>query len=287
MWIFFSIGLLMILAGALFFGYENRAVSWPRVPAEVLRSEQVSAPSGSTGGEVEVKFSDGSKRVLSLGYSSDSATIENDLAAYPVGATVMLPQNPNDPTDVRLPPSGSLLVALVLGGGGFLFILIPIGVVALDQRNDALRLVGWLFLGIGGVALCFCVYLGATRVEVLRGWPKATVTVTEAKLGARSGRRGNLQAVDLKIRFEASGQTVETVWIHRTTVTQAEALLQGALAPGTEHVLHYDPSRPELVQQAEWSFRYFLAPLAAALFAMIFGGLGALVVKFLAPAHRS
>ena len=285
--IFFGIAALTVL-GAMALGWQNhRVASWPRVPVQVISSEVARNKYDTYEGQVKVRLADGAEKLLVTSWaSSNPAAIQAELVGLQVGASVGVPQDPENTNDMRLPPDPSQAwVPWVLAAGGLLFALIPIGVIALSERKDAVRIgglvfvaCGLLFAGVGG-------WLAWSKIDVLRNWPEAEATVMEARVGYRPGKRRALQGIDLVMTYQAGGQEIRSVVGSRAGTSDTawvENQIATTYAPGTKHRIRFRETFPtDATFEAEWSIGYFWEAVLAAGLGLMTAGLGAAIAKFL------
>ncbi|MGE0492329.1 MAG: DUF3592 domain-containing protein [Vulcanimicrobiota bacterium] len=283
--IFWGIGALLLALGGFFGWSMQRVAGWPKLTVEVISSQVV--PNGNDFlGEVRIKTSQGAEKVLTTSWSSSDVTlIESALAATPVGAEVDLPQNPSDPEDLRLPPGGSdWIIPLALAGGGLLFGVIPVGVMALSDRSDAVALAGLGFVVIGLGLVGVGVVLVVKKVDVLTNWPVAEATVISNRIVPATRNTLRLQ---VRCSYTAEGQTVESTLSTRASSrnrSQLEQLAAGSLAVGSHPQVRYRKGSPRVgTFEAAWTFGYFWETVLVSCGGFLLVGLGALMKRYLGP----
>lgn len=284
--IFFAIAALIEI-GALGLGwYQARVADWPRVAAQVLSSEVTDTGQGRYSGLVKVRLSDGQEAQLTTPRgSSDPASIQLDLEAFPAGMALGIPQNPDDPKDLRLPPDPSeAWLPWILAASGSLFALIPIGVVALSRRQDAIAIGGRVFIVCGAVMLAIGVYGAWTKIHILRSWPEVEATVVESRAGFRPGKSRVLRGVDLIVDYTAEGQAVRGMLAARggSDPARVEEQVRELYAPGRRIKVRYQPGHPRNATfEAAWSMGFFWEALLLGGLGLVMAGLGAVMARFL------
>jgi hypothetical protein len=287
--VFFAIAALVV-GGALALGwYEHRIGSWPLAPVEILTSEVVRDQYDRYQGQVKARTSGGQERVLTTTWSvTDPADMEAQMEAFPEGQTVGIPQNPEDPEDLRLPPDpNQAWLPWILASCGLLFALVPVGVVALTRREDALAVGGLVFVGCGLLVAGIGGAMILAKVDVLRNWTPAEATVLESRAGTRPGTRRPLHGIDLVVSYDAGGQTRRAAIGSRAGTSDA-AWVQNQVATvyavGTRHQILYDPSSQyRATFEAGWTLGYFWEGLLAAVLGLMMALGGAAMARYLRP----
>lgn len=285
--IFFVIAALVV-AGALTLGhYQARVARWPRLNVTVVSSEVVAEAGGRYLGRVVFREQSGTEgSVVTSWGSSDPATMESSLRPFEAGARIALPQNPADPGDLRLPPDPmDAWLPWFLAAGGLLFALVPVGVVALSNRKDALRVGGLVFAMTGALVVSIGVYLGAKKVRILTAWSISEGTVIESQVGFRPGRRGPRYAVDTLMQYQVAGQEMNAMVgsaSGQADRSEVEQELKTRFAPGSQHEIRYNPEFPkEATYEAEWTPAYFWEALLFFGLGLVMTGLGWAMARFL------
>lgn len=277
--VFWGIALLFF-ALALGLGWNQHQVQcWPRVQVQVVDKQVVPNSSGQYLGEVTVTTPAGQKLKLRTSWSSSqSASIQSRLDTLP--KTAALPENPQDPNDLRLPPDDTdALLPWFIAAGGLLFAIIPVGVIALSQRKDGIRIAAGLFVLIGVLLMALGGGLTYQRVEVLRNWPQVEGTVVSSWPVPRGGR--GQMAKDAEFRYLVNGAEVNSVLGIRTG-TRDLNWLETQLQPGTTRPLRYNPANPKLATfEASWSFGYFWECVLMLGLGAMTSGLGLAIRKLL------
>ncbi|MFN8608574.1 MAG: hypothetical protein U0931_13635 [Vulcanimicrobiota bacterium] len=142
---------LMLLALAGWLGWSQQQVAgWARVGGQVVSSRVLPDGQGKYRGELTVRTADGEQTVRTGWSSQLSAGMQATLDETPTGTTLAFPQNPADTKDLRWPPQPQdAFLPWALAASAGLFAFIPVGVVALSQRRDAIKIAGSIFVVLG------------------------------------------------------------------------------------------------------------------------------------------
>ncbi len=283
--IFWLIGAAFLLSG-LVVGWQTHQVSnWPTVSAKVINSQVIKDSDGKYVGQVEFEVADAPHVTLTTSWGSSSMTLmQSEIDWMKTGSTILLPNNPRKSSDFRFPPRASdALIPGVLALAGLLFAAIPIGVVALSQRQDAFKIAGQIFSAIGFITIGVSGLLTFEKVDVLRNWPQTEATVVTAKVGERPSRRQSLAGLDLVIRYTVDQQTIEAAIYSRGGTSDRawlERQLSERMAPGKTITIRYQPSNPRLATfEADWSFSYFWECALTLIIGLMTACLGLAVTK--------
>lgn len=264
-WIFWAVALIL-LAGAGCLGWsQHRVAGWARVSGQVVRSRVVADAHGKWLGELTVRTSEGERQVRSNWASPLAKNMQATLDQAPAGTNLAFPQNPADARDLRWPPKPEdAIMPWALVGGALLFVFIPVGVVALSQRKDAIKIAGGIFVLLGWTMIGGGLVVAYQRMDVLRHWPEVEGTVVSSWEVPR-GRR--IWGVDAEIAYLVDGVAVRSVLGSRGR----SQLLQA----GSKHLLRYEPGHPKVATfEASWSFGYFWECLVLGLVGVSTCGLG-------------
>ncbi len=272
----------MILGAVALDQYFRELQSWPKISGMVVSVGAVPNSSGNFVGQVEVRSDQGEVLVITTDWSSpDPGRIQGELGSFEEGEMVGIPQNPRDPQDLRLPPDPKQLwVPLALALGGILFVLIPIGVVALSERKNAPVAVGASF-GVLGALLAILGALGiAHKVVQLQSWPTTEASILESRVGRRAGGGRTSWGIDLKVRYQVEGREIITVLGSRGGSSARERVQQRVTttyAPGQTIQIRYRPESPRTATfESGWNLGFFwevLLALGLGLAMMLMGGL--------------
>lgn len=264
---------LVFLAVAGWLGWsQHQLAGWARVNGRVVRSQVVPDGQGKYVGEVTVETADGERQVRTSWSSQLAANMQSTLDETPPGRQLALPQNPADAKDLRWPPKPEdAILPWAVAGGGLLFALIPVGVVALSERKDAIKIAGGLFVALGLGMVAGGLWLTYQRVDVLRNWPEVQGRV----LSSWEVPRGRtIWGVDAEFAY-----TVEGTEIHTVLGSRGRGSL---LTVGSTHMLRYQPGHPKVATfEASWSPGYFWECLVLGLVGASTCGLGLAVRRFL------
>ena len=264
---------LLFLAVAGWLGWSQHQVAgWARVSGQVVSSQVLPDGQGKYVGEVTVRTAEGERQVRT-GYSSDLATsVQATLDETPAGSNLAFPQNPANARDLRWPPRPEdAILPWAVAGGGLLFAFIPVGVVALSQRKDAIKIAGGIFVLLGVGMIVGGLWLGYQRVGVLRNWPQVEGKVISSW---EVPRGKNTWGVDAEFAYSVGGTEIRTVLSSRG---------RSALLPaGTVQILRYCPGHPKVATfEAAWSLGYFWECLVLGLVGTSTCGLGLAVRRLL------
>lgn len=257
---------LMLLAVAGWLGWSQHQVAgWGRVSGQVVSSRVVPDAHGKYLGEVTVRTPEGERQVRTGWASQLASSMQATLDQTPVGTNLAFPQNPTDAKDLRWPPKPEdALLPWALVVGALLFVFIPVGVVALSQRKDSIRIAGGIFVVLGLGAIAAGLMVAYQRVEVLRHWPEVEGTVISSWEVPR-GRR--IWGVDAEVTYTVDGTEVRSVLGSRGR--------SQLLAAGSKHRLRYQPGHPKVATfEAGWNFGYFWDVLVLSLVGVSTCGLG-------------
>ena len=272
MLVFWAVALLLwVLAGWL--GWSQHQLNgWARVSAQVVSSQVVPDGQGKYVGEVTVSTADGERKVRTSSSSQLAANVQATLDETPAGTTLALPQNPSEAKDLRWPPQpADAIVPWAVAGGGLLFILIPVGVVALSERRDAMKIAGGIFATLGLGLMGAGLWLTYQRVDVLRNWTEVQGQV----LSSWEVPRGRtIWATDAEFVYTVEGREIHSVLGSRG---------RGSLLPvGSTHMLRYQPGHPRVATfEASWSLGYFWECLVLGVVGLSTCGLGLAMRRFL------
>jgi hypothetical protein len=285
--VFFAVAALFVL-GAVGLGWQQHRVdAWPRVVVEVISSEVTLNQYNTYQGEVRVRLAGGGEKLLVTSWSSVKAEeIRAQLESLPAGAAVGVPQNPENKEELQLPPDPSQAwLPWALAGGGLLFALVPVGVVALSERKDAVRICGLVFVGCGCLMFGVGAWMVWGKVQVIQSWPEVEATVVESRVGLRPGRRRPLRGIDSVMTYQVDGKEIKALVASRAGTSDfawVEQQVAGTYAPGTKHRIRYRKTAPQdATFEAAWSLAYFWEGLLSAGLGLMTAGLGAAVAKFL------
>ncbi len=256
----------MLLAVAGWLGWSQHQVAgWARVSGQVLSSQVLPDAHGKYVGEVTVRTAEGERRVRTSWSSQLSSDMQATLDQAPAGAHLAFPQNPDDARDLRWPPKPQdAILPWGVGLGALLFVFIPVGVVALSERKDAIQIAGGIFMLLGLGMMGGGLVLAYQRVEVLRQWPEVEGTVISSWEVPR-GRR--IWGVDAEIAYVVDGVEVRSVLGSRGR--------SQLLPAGRKHLLRYQPGHPKVATfEASWSAGYFWECLVLGLVGLSTCGLG-------------
>ncbi len=288
--IFFAIAILVELLAFGLWWRQKVVESWPRVEVTILKKEVTATAGSQYGGSVTVATqSDQQFLVMTDWGSTDPVLLEKELASYKEGSKASLPQNPENKDELRLPPDPTQAwLPFLLAATGSLFALVPIGVVALSNRKDAVSVGGLVFVLAGGMIVLLGLYQTATKTKVLTQWIAAEATVLESRVGHRPGRRHPRYGLDAQMEYQVAGAPVKALLGSRSgwpNPTVPEGLIASEFAPGTTHQIRYNPANSNIATfEAEWSLRYFWEGVLSIGLGMCMAGLGWAMARFLKPA---
>ena len=277
--VFWGVAALFLALALGLAWYQHQVETWPRVNVQVEDRQVVRDNYGKYVGEVTVTTPAGQHlKVRTSWASSQFATMQSKMDAIPT--TTSLPENPEDPKDLRLPPEDiDAILPWCIAAGGLLFAVIPVGVMALADRKDCIRITGTLFILIGALFMVLGGGLAYQRVDVLRNWQQVEGTVISSWPSQRGGR-GQV-GKDAEFRYQVNGVEVRSVLGTRNG-TRDRAWLESQLQPETTRMLRYNPANPKLATfEASWSFGYFWECVLMLGLGAVTAGLGLAVRKLL------
>lgn len=277
--VFWGVAALFLVLAAGLAWTQHQIDSWPRVTVQIQDRQVVPDRHGKYVGEVTVTTAKGEQLKLRTSWaSSQSASMQSTLDSLP--QTAALPENPQDPKDLRLPAQDTdALMPWFIAVGGLLFAVIPVGVIALSERKDGIRIAATLFVLIGLLMLGLGAGLAYQRAQVLRTWPEVEGTVVSSWRIAR-GSRGRL-GKDAEFRYQVNGAEVHSV-VGTRGGSNDRAWLDSLLQPGTTQKLRYNPANPKLATfEASWSFGYFWECVLMLGIGAVTAGMGLAIRKLL------
>ena len=283
--IFFTLGLVIILGALVLAWNQYRVESWPTVAAEVVSTQVVQNSHGRHEGRVQVKLGE---RLLTLTSrdTTDPADIEEGMSDWRPGSTLVLPQNPENPEDLRLPlDTLGHWVPWLVAFGGLAFILVPVGVVALTERKDAVRIIGAILVAAGLLFLGIGTVMTYRKTEILRNWPETEATILKSEVGRRPGNRRVQRGVDLVVEYKVGQELVRSAAGQRGSTMDLESVREAVAttyAPGRKLRVRYQPSSPHRVTfEAVWRLSYFWEALLFLGLGLVTALLGWLVGRYL------
>ncbi|MBS2037052.1 DUF3592 domain-containing protein [bacterium] len=272
MLVFWAVALVFLAVAGWLGWSQHQLNTWARVSGRVVRSQVLPDGQGKYVGEVTVLTADGERKLRTSWSGQLASRVQSTLDETPAGTTLALPQNPADAQDLRWPPQPEdALLPWVVAGGGILFALIPVGVVALSERKDAIKIAGGIFVALGLGMLAGGAWLTYQRLDVLRNWPEIQGQVLSSWEAPR-GR--NIRGVDAEFAYTVDGSEVRSVLSSRGRASLLE--------PGSTHLLRYQPGHPKLATfEASWSLGYFWECMVLGLVGASTCGLGLAVRRWL------
>lgn len=140
------------------------------------------------------------------------------------------------------------------------------------------RIIGYIFIPIGIVAIGVAVWLAEQRREVLRSWPETQAQVTHSELTYTRSRSGSsMYSAVYVFRYTANG----TEYMARdgpgystSSYSSMEEKVK-KYAPGTRHPIRYNPANPQEIRiEAGYNLTTFGIPLGVAAGGLVFFGIG-------------
>lgn len=288
--LFLGIGAVLALVGTWLQWRQYVVDGWPQTQVEVLASEASENEYGRFVPVVSVRLPDARVVVLQTGLEAQTfAEAAETLAAFEVGARVLVPANPDEQSDLRLPVEGpNRWLGLMLVGGGLLFVLVPLGIIAIANRRDAFAWAGRILAACGVVLAVVAGGMVRHKLHVLETWPEASATILDSRISPRPGQMNHRAwGIDARVRFVVGNAPVETLVGSRGGTTDArrlQARLEQDFAPGTTLRLRYDADRPAVATfEASRSLSYFWEAGAMALGGLAMLGLGLAISRVFRP----
>ncbi|MBX3172573.1 MAG: DUF3592 domain-containing protein [Candidatus Eremiobacteraeota bacterium] len=263
--IFWAVALLLLAVAGWSGWNQHQIAGWARVSGQVVSSRVLPDAHGKYVGELTVRTADGERQVRTGWASQLASRMQATLDETPAGTNLAFPQNPADAKDLRWPPQPQdAIMPWALAGGALLFVFIPVGVVALSQRKDAIKIAGSIFLVLGLGMIAGGLVVGYSRIDVLRHWPAVEGTVISSWEVQRSRR---IWGVDAEFAYVVDGREIRSVLGSRGR--------SGLLPAGSKHWLRYQPGHPKVASfEAGWTLGYFWEGLVLGLVGLGIGGLG-------------
>lgn len=145
------------------------------------------------------------------------------------------------------------------------------------------RLIGYIFLPIGLVLLGLAAWLFEERREILNTWPEIQAEVTHSEItDSRSDEATAMYSALYIFRYTVNGReyiSKDTPGYSTSSYSSMGEKVQ-KYAPGTRHVIRYDPKNPGKIRiEVGYNLTTFGIPLMVTAMGLIFGGLGLGVVR--------
>lgn len=136
-----------------------------------------------------------------------------------------------------------------------------------------LKFMGTALLIFGLAALGYALMYFVQERHILRHWPRAEATVTDAEVVVRQTDEGPLYATELHFAFAAKGQPVAGMYVfpHEST-SRERKLKQVAQYPiGSRHPIVYDPANPShMYVRPGYNVEFFVVPVFLAGISLLF-----------------
>jgi hypothetical protein len=151
--------------------------------------------------------------------------------------------------------------------------------MAVNQGKSVFRLVGSIFTGVGLILLAVGVWAGERQYTIMKSWPTVEATVAKSRMTHYLDRHGSsiMYQVEIDFRYTLDGKPFDTPSTpgYSTSNYTAMKRIADAYAPGTRHIIRYNPAEPnDIRMNAGYNFGFFLLPTILGGMAVLFTGLG-------------
>ena len=144
--------------------------------------------------------------------------------------------------------------------------------MAVNKNSNALKVVGTIFAGVGLILVAVGVGIGNHQYTILKSWPVAEAAVTRSRVRQYISQRGRrMYETEIEFRYTVDGKAFDTPSSpgYSTSSYSSMKSIADEFAPGTRHLIRYNPSEPsDIRMNAGYNFGFFFLPV-------LMGGLGA------------
>lgn len=127
-----------------------------------------------------------------------------------------------------------------------------------------LRLVGGIFAIIGVVLLGIGAWIGNRQYTILQTWPIVQAEVSKSRVTRGRDSEGTaMYGTEIEFRYTVEGKQYLTPSSSAYTTSSYRDMKRQAdqYAPGTRHVIRYNPAEPDDIRfDAGFNFGFFLFP---------------------------
>lgn len=154
----------------------------------------------------------------------------------------------------------------------------------LGNGPGVFKLVGGIFFVVGLGLLIPGWFTGNRQYTILKKWPSVDAEVTQSRVAhyqstsSRSSSSSTMYQAEIEFRYSVGGKpyvTPATTNYSTSSYTEMKHKVD-AYAPGTHHLIRYNPVDPNDIRfDVGYTFGFFLLPVIFGGMGLIFGGLGA------------
>lgn len=151
-----------------------------------------------------------------------------------------------------------------------------------SDGKGTFKLVGGIFTPVGLALLGFAGWSANRQYTILKYWPVVEAQVTKSRVThhvSHSTRGGDTDMYGVRIEFRYAVNGKE--YLSPSDVGYSSSDYSGmkrladSYAPGTRHVIKYNPSDPNDIRfNAGYNFGFFFLPLLLGGMGLVFGGIG-------------
>lgn len=133
------------------------------------------------------------------------------------------------------------------------------------RRSGGVKVPGTIFTGVGLILLTVAGWFGNRQYNILKSWPTVDATVAKSRVVHYLGRRGRITyEAEVEFRYTLGGKSFDTRSRsdYSTSSYSAMKSIADAFAPGTRHMVRYNPADPQDIRMnAGYNFGFFFVPL--------------------------
>ena len=151
------------------------------------------------------------------------------------------------------------------------------------EGKKVLKLVGGIFAGVGLVLLGVASWSGNRQYTILKSWPNVQALVTKSQVTHQQShdsdrnRDTTMYQAEIEFQYSVDGKEFVTPSTpgYSTSSYPEMKRMADAYAPGTRHMIRYNPADPNDIRfNAGYNFGFFFLPVLFGGMGIIFSGVG-------------
>jgi hypothetical protein len=161
--------------------------------------------------------------------------------------------------------------------------------VIVYQSKGGIKVPGTIFTCVGLILLAVAGWFGNRQYNILKTWPTVEATVAKSRVIHYPGRRGRITyEAEVEFLYTLGGKSFDTrsKSDYSTSSYSAMKSIADAFAPGTRHMVRYNPADPhDIRMNAGYNFGFFYNPLLLGAMGAFFTLIGIVMLAASRRAH--